>query len=420
LIATLIFSQAAVWAQEPSVDVVYPFLEADNQTLLLNPYMHDSFLGYLNNQSVYPIIGEEGFPLFYYSANETFGCDGVCSNITMNNYVFGSEMMNITPGPGMDVLDESVILGSSEIEEFMDIVNSIRTTLADDPDALAEFEKQLLEDQEDMLRSAYFENAYDDVFEYAVEELKKDPETYDSLRRDIVMNDLDSAVEELERYLAENFDIDEAYDLSNLYSALEDKKIGQIQLEEYLNNVLDKMAEMENVDLNTDDIEKFSELMNSEEFKKAADKATDMLEDNPEAFEELLELAERGLESPEAREMFKDAVKEMLERADWESIQKLMDLFNKMDNKQQLLETLMEGFSEHMREMVQEGKIDELKGMLDDPKVREMMLEAAQSFSQTSLEMLADWTKEIPIEFAYIIALAATIATLIILYKIKI
>jgi len=420
LIATLAFSQPVMCAEGSSAEVVYPFIEAANNTVLLNPYLHHSFLEYLYNQSVYPVIGEDGFPLFYYSANETFGCEGICSNITMNNYVFGSETLNISAGPDMEIFPESLVVGNSQIEDSMDIINSMRTTLADNPDALGEFERQLLESQEDYLRSTYFENAYEDVFDYALDELKNYPEIYDSLRRNVRMNDLDGAVEDLERYLNENFDIDEAYDMSNLYSALEDKKIGQIQLEEFMRNVLEKMAENEGVVLDAGDIEKFSEMLDSEEFKRAADKASEMLESNPEDFEKVLDLAEKGLESPEAKEMFKDAVKEMLEHADWDSVKKVMDLFNKLENKQQLLETLMEGFSEHMRDMVRDGKIDEIKEMLEDSKLMEMLTEAAQSFSEGFLEQLGDWVKEIPIEFAYVIAVAATIATLIMLIKIKI
>jgi hypothetical protein len=420
LIATLIFSQPAVYAAEPPVEVVYPFIGAANGTLLTSPYLHQSFLDYLYNQSVYPVIGEDGTPLFYYSENETFGCSGICSNITMNDYVFGSERLGAPAGTGMDVLDESVVVGNSEIEGYIDTVNTLRSSLAGNQQALQELEMQLLEGQEDYLTSTYFKNAYDNVFDYAIEEVMNDPETYSSLRWNVKTNDVGEAVSDLEKYLSENYDIDGAYDMSSLYSALQDKKMGQLQMEEFMRNVLDRMGDMEGVDLDTADLEQFSDLLNSDEFKEASDKAMDMLEENPELFEDVLDLAEKVADSPETMDMFKEAVDKMFENADWDSVQNVMDLFNKLENKDQLLETLMEGVSEHMREMVKEGKIDEIKGMLEDPKMLEMMTEAAQSFSQSFMEQMGDWASEIPIEFAYVIAVVATIATLIMLNKIKI
>ncbi len=419
LIATLIFSQPAL-AAEPSYDMVYPFIEATNETILARPVLHQSFLEYLQNQSVYPVIGEDGVPLFYYSGNESYGCTGICDNITMNNYVFGSERLDAASLEGMDVIDDSVVVGNREIEEFMDIINGIRSSLADNPEALVEFEKQLLGDQEDILTSTYYENAYDDVFDYAIDDIMNDPELYDSLRRNVRSHDLDGAVEDLERYLSENFEIDEAYDISNLYTALENKKIGPVQIEEFMKNVLDAMAEMEGVELDTEDFKRFSELLNSDGLKKAADRASEMMENNPEAFEEVLDLANEALDDPATMEMFREAVDKLFENADWESVNEVLDLFNKLENKEQLLETLMEGFTDHMRDMVKEGKIDEIKRMLEDPQMMETMMKATQTFSQTALEMLSDWVKEIPIEFAYVIAIAATIATLIMLAKIKI
>jgi tetratricopeptide (TPR) repeat protein len=420
LIATLAFSQPAMCADETPMEVVYPFIGATNGTLLASPYLHDSFLEYLYNQSVYPVIGEDGTPLFYYSENGTFGCTGICSNITMNDYVFGSERLEATEGAGMDVLDESVVVGNREIEGYIDAVNSLRSSLAGNQQALQQLEMQLLEDQQDYLTSTYFENAYDNVFDYAMEEVMNDPETYSSLRWNVKTNDVEEAVSDLEKYLSENYDIDGAYDMSSLYSALQDKKMGPLQLEEFMQNVLDRVGDMEGVDLDTADLDCFSEMLNSDEFKQASGKAMEMLEENPELFEDVLDLAEQAMDSPEAKDMFKQAVDEMFENADWESVQKVMDLFNKLENKDQLLETLMEGVSEHMRDMVREGKIDEIKGMLEDPEMIEMMTEAAQSFSQSILEQFGDWASQIPIEFAYVIAVIATIATLIMLNKIKI
>ncbi|MBN2330385.1 MAG: hypothetical protein JXC85_01090 [Candidatus Aenigmarchaeota archaeon] len=419
LIATLIFSQPAL-AAEPSMDIVFPFTEAANETIIARPYLHQSFLEYLHNQSVYPVIGDDGVPLFYYSGNGSYGCTGICGNITMNNYVLGSERLDAASLEGLNVIDESVVVGNREMEDFIDIINGIRTALADNPQALGEFEKQMLGDQEDFLTSTYYGNAYDDVFDYAIDDIMKDPEIYDSLTRNVRSSDLEGAVQDLERYLGENFDIDEAYDLSNLYSALNDKKIGPVQLEEFMRNVLDSIAEMENAELDTHDLGRYSDLLNSDEFKKAAEKAADMIKENPEAFGDVIDMANEALDDPATLDMFREAVDKLFESADWESVNEVLDLFNKLDNKEQLLETLMEGFTGHMRELVREGKIDEIKGMLQDPQMLETMMKATETFSQTFLEMLGDWAKEIPIEFAYIIAIAATIATLIMLAKIKI
>jgi len=420
LIATLIFSQPLLRAEDNGVEVIYPFIEAESQTLVLSPYLQESFLEYLKSNSVFPVIDSDGFPLFYYSDNETFGCYGVCSNITMNNYSFGSKLVNITGFPVPEILPESVIVGSPAIESSMNTMNSIRASLAENPAALAEFERQLLEEQEGYLRSVYFANAYGDVWDYALDEIKHDPEIYNSILKNMHLGNLEGSIDGLEKHLLENFDINEAYDLSNLYSAIENKKIGQAQIEEFMRNVLKRMSEEENIDLNLEDLDKLSDMLNSDEFKRAMDKAMEMIEENPEAFEKLQDLANEMLARPETQEVFKQALKELMERGDWDSVKKLLDVFNKMDNKQQLMETMMEGFSDHMRDMVTEGKLDEIKELISDEKLRKMMLESAQSFSKGIFENLADWAKETPVELAYIVALAAVIAALILFMKMKI
>jgi hypothetical protein len=52
--------------------------------------------------------------------------------------------------------------------------------------------------------------------------------------------------------------------------------------------------------------------------------------------------------------------------------------------------------------------------------MRSMLAEAAQSFSEGAMEEVAEWIEDTPMLYAYIIAIAAIIATLIILVKIKI
>jgi hypothetical protein len=418
LAAILAFSQPAM--AEGDVGVVYPFVEAEDSTLVTSPYLEESFLQYLEESSVYPAIDSDGLPLFYYSENGTFMCQGICSSISMNNYIFGSKALDVSGLPAAEMLNESAVVGSPEIGNFIDGINAIRSSLRHNPDALAEFESQLLEEQEGYLRSTYFENAYDDVWDYALEEIMRDPLMKAKLRQDMITGDLEGSVEEIEKYLRENFDINGAYDMSSLFSAIENKKIGHAQAEEFLRNVLERMGEEMNMDLDLSDIDKFSDLLNSEEFKDVMDRASEIIEQNPQAFDRLQDLADEMLSRPETRDVFKEAVKEMMENADWESLKELLDLFNKIDNKEQMLSTMMDAFSEHMRDMVSEGKTDEIMQMLDDPKLREMLAESVQSFSEGFLENLGDWAKEIPVEFAYIVALAAVVATLLMLIKLKI
>ena len=420
LIATLIFSQPVLGAGEDLLEVIYPFAGPENSTLVLNPYIQQSFLEFLRSNGIYPVFDSDGFPLFYYSENMSFTCHGICSNISINNYTFGSKIFNISGFEGAEILNGSVVLGSPGIDNFISTMNSVRGELSENPGALAEFERQMLEEQEGYLRGVYFENAYGDVWDYALSELKKDPEIYNSVLRNMRTGNLDGSVKDMERYLRENFDINEAYDLSNLFSAIEDKKIGQGQTEEFMRNVLKKISEEENIDLNLKDLEKLSDMLNSEDFKKAMDKASEMIEKNPEAFDKLQDLANEMLNRPETREVFKEAVKKLMENADWDSLKKLMDAFNKMDNKEELMSTMMEAFGEHMRDMVEQGKMDEIKEMLNDAKLREMMMNSAQSFSEGFAENIEDWAKQIPVELAYVVALAALIITLIILMKIKI
>ncbi|MCK4335783.1 MAG: hypothetical protein KAW40_03600, partial [Candidatus Aenigmarchaeota archaeon] len=93
--------------------------------------------------------------------------------------------------------------------------------------------------------------------------------------------------------------------------------------------------------------------------------------------------------------------------------------FSKMENKQELMEMLMESMGEYMREMAESGQMDEMMNLLDDPAIKEMMSEAFQHFSQEMLESVWDWIKKIPVEVSYVVALIAIIATLVILMKLR-
>jgi uroporphyrinogen-III decarboxylase len=109
----------------------------------------------------------------------------------------------------------------------------------------------------------------------------------------------------------------------------------------------------------------------------------------------------------------------MMEKSDWETIKNLMEAFSKMENKQELMETLMKSAGEYMKEMVESGQMDELTKMMNDPALKDMMAEASQYFSQEMAESIWDWIKETPIEVAYVVALIAIIATLLILMKLR-
>jgi lipoate-protein ligase A len=421
LTATLTFSQPAL-AGEAEIGVTYPFTDAGGDVLISSPYMEESFLGFLRENSVYPVMDSDGIPLLYYSEDGNLGCRGVCSNISMNSYILGSKTLNDSGLLAAETLKESVVVGNRDIEGTMDTINSIRASLADNPEALAEFERHLLEEQEGYLRSVYFENAYSDVWDYALEEIKKNPGVYRSLMKHVSMKDIEGSIGDLEEFLNENFDISEAYDLSSLFSAIESRKIGQAQLGEFMRNVLERISEEGGIDLDLDDIdlEGFSDLLRSEEFRNAMERAMEMIEENPEMFDNLKELADEMLSRPETRDVFKEAVKEMLKNADWDSVKRLMELFGKIENKQQMLEALMEGISEHMREMAESGMIDSIREQLESAEMRTMLMEAAQGFSGGVMEDLNEWIEETPMLYAYIIAVLAVIATLIILVKIKI
>lgn len=422
LIITLACSQVPAYAQTEKFNITYPFLDNPEYMLIKNPYLQKTFLEYLKDNSVLPVIDSDGLPLFYYSENASYGCSGICPNITMNNYTFGSKQLNLSSvGPG-NILGESVIVGGKGVQDSMDAINSIRTGLNDNPLALAEFEKHLLEMQEDYATNLYYQNAYDDVWDFALDDLKTDPDLYNSLLKDIRNQDIGSSMGDLEKYLKENFDINSAYDLSSMFSAIENKQIGQAQLDEYMRNILDRIAEQENVDINLDDLDlsQFSDLMNTDEFKEIMERALEEMKENPEALEKLKDLANEMMQRPETREIFKEALKEMMEEADWDTIKDLMDVFNEMENKDELMKTMMETFSEYMRDMVAEGRIDELQEMLFDENMQEMLNEAVKSFQEDIFDNVGDFFSNIPIELAYIVAIAAIIATLLLFMKMKI
>ncbi len=420
LLGILLFSPPAGCAEEDVLDVLYPLLDSMNLTAIRNPYFQESFLSFLRENAVNVAIGKDGMPLFYYSENESFGCTGICDNITFNNYTFGSSSMDGDFPEGTNVIGESLVVGDGDLARSIDMLNAIRQSLMENPEALNDFESELMEQQEGYLERVYREELSDDVWDYALDKIKDEPGLYDSIADSIRKDDLESAVSQLEDYMKENYDIESAYDMSNLFDSIENDRLGTLQSEEFLKNVLERIAEEQGREIDPGDIDGLSELMNSEEFKEALKKAKDAMDENPEAFEHMKSLAEEMLENPETKEVFKDAMKKLMEEGDWDTIKELMDAFNQLDNKKELMETLMEGMAEHMNELMESGMMDEMMEMLSDPAMKEALNEAMSTYMQSFFENIGDWAEEIPVEIPYIVAFIAIAATLLILLKLRI
>lgn len=417
----LSFNPQPALAEESDVSPLYPFLDASTETFVSEPYFQESFLEFLENNSVYPVIDEERLPLLYFAEEPGLGCEGFCSNITFNNHTFGSKTMDSSNLPEMEDLKERMVMGSGELEKSMDTINAVRTALKSDPEALAEFERYLAGEQEGPIKGTYYDELYDDVWDYAVSEMEKDPAFYGPLLKEMKTDDLEGAIERMDDYLQENFDMNGAFDIASMYSAIENGQLGNIQTEELMRNVLKEIAGQEGMDIDMDglDLEGLSDLLDTDEFRGALKKASEMMKENPEMFDRLSDLSREMMDNPETREVFKDALKEMMENSDWDAMKDLMEAFSKMDNKDDLLQMLSESMGEYMRQMVESGQMDQMMEMMSDPAVKEMMSEAFQSFSQEMLESAWDRLKEIPAEFSYVVAIIAILATLVILMKLK-
>ncbi|MCK4335586.1 MAG: hypothetical protein KAW40_02560, partial [Candidatus Aenigmarchaeota archaeon] len=280
-------------AADPEFGVVYPFANASTDTFVLKPYLHQSFLDFLEKNSVQAVIDKDGLPITYFSEEPRFGCSGFCSSITINNYTFGSKSLDISRLPPLQIMEETMIIGNSGIEHYTDIMNAIRTSLKDDSEALADFERYLLGEQEGFLRGTYYDELYEDVWDYAVSNIQENPDLYGSLLKDLKTGNMKEAIDRLEDYMKSEFDINGAFDMTNLYSAIENGQLGNVHIEEFMRNVLERIAEMENIDIDLDDIdfEGLSELLNTDEFKEAMRKVSELMENNPEMFDRLADLA---------------------------------------------------------------------------------------------------------------------------------
>ncbi len=406
---------------QEGLQAIYP-LVSSSETFIKSPYLDDSFLQFLKASSVYPVFDKDGLPLFYYSENESFGCTDICDSIDINNYTMGSKSYDLSSIPASaNVIEESVVVGNPEIGQSMDSINSIRNALGDSPVALSDFESTLLEEQKGPLEKTYFDQRYDDVWDYAFEQLQQDQASYSHIKSQIGNGNMGEAVRGLEDYVKNNYDISSAYDMSNLYDALENKKLGQMQTKELMENLMQRMLDESGIKANADELLKSSELLNSPEFKDAFDKAADMMQNNPEAYDRLKDLAQKALENEAFRDQFKEAVKDILDRGDFESLKQLADLFSKMDNKEQLLKLMMDSFSSYMRQLAEDGKLDDIFDLLDNPQLKSMLNEAMKAFSQQLLSGLKEYlSKNIPAEFPYIIAIVSVIVAAVIFIKMKI
>ncbi|MEE9323605.1 MAG: hypothetical protein V3U72_03595, partial [Candidatus Aenigmarchaeota archaeon] len=370
-------------------------MNTSTETLVLEPYLQQSFLDFLEKNSVQAVIDKDGLPIVYFSEEPRFGCSGFCSNITMNNYTFGSKSIDEPKPALMQIMEESMVIGNRGIEHSIDTINAIRASMKDKPGALADFERYILEEQEGFLRKTYYDELYEDVWDYGLSGIRENPDLYNSLLKNMRMDDMEGAINMMEEYLQSNFDINGAFDLESMYSAIENSRLGNMHVEEFMRNVLKRLAETENLEIDLDgiDLEKFSDLLKTDEFREMMKRASEMMKNNPEMFDRLHDIAKEMMERPETKEVFKDALKEMMKNSDWDTMKNLMEAFSKMENKQELMEMLMKGMGEYMKEMVESGQMDEMVKLMDDPAIREMMSEAFQYFSQEMVESIGDWIK---------------------------
>ncbi len=412
---TLVFSISGVLGKE--INLTYPYEPINESLLILRPYLDSSFLNYLKDNLVYPVIDKDGTPIFYYSENESFGCKGICDNITIRNYTLTSKIFN---GTFPNYLNESLILGGNETEEIINSINAIRLSLNNNPQALNDFENYLLENH-DYLKSVYFNEKYETVWDYIIEKIKEDNyPLYNSIIMNLNKGDIEESVKLLENYLKENFDINRAYDLSDLYSAFEEGKIGEIQAKEILENILKKLAEERGIRINPEDINKFSELINSPEFKEALEKAMEKIKENPELYDRIQDLAREMMQREEFREMLKNAFKEALKNMDWKTMKEILDIISKMDNKEEIIKEIMESASDYMRQMAEEGKLNEIMNSLESPEIKEMVSEAMKSFSGGILDQIKNLGKTVSSELVYLLAIISIITMLLVLTKLKI
>lgn len=397
---------------------IFPFIQSGDGNFIPSPYFEGTFLDYLEGSGVDAVMDSDGKPLIYYSENGGLGCTGFCDTISMNGFTFGSKTTKAEDIPSGVQGGDSVVAGSDGTSSFLDNANAIRLGLMDNPAALDEFEKYLLEQEEGYLQKSYNEEL-GDAWSQALSGIKADPSVYGRLLQGVRSGDLQGAVSALDDYIGENFDVNGAYDMLSLYSALDDGMLGNVQAEELMRGILDKVAQEEGTDIDLSNLDMMSDIIGSDEFKRMADRAAEVMDENPEMFDKLGDLANEMLETPQTREVLKNAIREAMENGDWESVRKLMDVFSKMENKDELMKALMDGIAEHMRDMMESGQMDKLMEIMNDPVMKDMLSKAAQAFSQSMLDEALEWIRETPPELAYVVALAAIIATLLILVKLK-
>jgi hypothetical protein len=410
---TLILINSA--AAEPGI--TYPF--DGSSGAVLNPYMDSTFLEYLKTQSVYPVLDKDGLPLFYLSENPAYGCTGICDHVQAGSYFLGSKSLDHADAPA-GAVDSSILMGSSGTEQAINSANAMRQALSGDTQALDAFERRLLENEAGALKSSYMAERYDSVWDYALETLQKTPDIYNSLADSVAKGDLPGSASTFEDYIRENFDVSRAFDSTSLYSALENEMLGQMQAGELMQNTLKELSGRLGKNMNTDMIGDYSELMKSQEFRSAMEKALGEIKKNPEAYEQLRDMAGEMMKDERMRQALSDMMKEMINKGDWKSVADLAKIMSELGGGKDVVNSMMEGFTRYMRDLAKEGKLEKAADMLSDPEMKKALDEAMKVFSQSILEMLQKYIADFLKEYAYVMAVVAVAAAFFVFYKTRI
>lgn len=385
-IGILAFS-ALAFAELP---VIYPF-DKSGSAVIARPYFEKSFLDYLREVSIFPILDEGGSPAFYYSAD----CASGCTNISINNYTFGSSTFAKSE-TGLS----AVVIGHPNFSDSINSINFLRLSLGSK--ALADMERSLLAEQFPF-RQEYYDARYTDVWDYAIDAIKKNSTVYSELTERIRAKDYAAAAEALKKYLDENFETNALYDALNLYDALDKGRIGPIQYNELMENVL------RNLDVPEAELESLLKGLESEQFREALKKAMEAAEKD----ENLKRLAKEILNN---KELMDSLMKELVKN---NALKEFFDLFMKLENKDEIIRSIMRASTEYMRELVSEGKMDDISKSLEG-EFKEIAESLANSFGRSILDTIGDWGSSASRELAYVLTAVALAVMAIILFKMRI
>lgn len=418
LIILVLVSLQAVAAR--ALDVTSPLGQDGDGRVIANPYMHESFLDYLKSNSVYPVLGKDGVPLFYYSENKAFGCTGICDTVSTNGYTLGSRNADLSSTDPARLIDSSLLMGDSATQEATNTLNAMRQSLSGNPEGLDLLERQILENQEGAIKGSYMSERYGSVWDYALEKLQQDPSAYNNLLNNVAGGNLPASAGALDDYLKSNFNINSAFDASSLYSALESGMLGPMQSAELMENVLDQLSGQLGKNMDLSKLSEYSPLMNTPEFRQAMENALNEIEKNPESYQRMKDMINSMMQDEQSRQVLRDLMTEMIKKGDWEALKNLSKIFSELGNSKELMAELMKGITEHMREMIANGKMDEISKLLDDPEMKQMFDEALKAFSESFFEQLQKYIGDFLGEYAYVLAVVAVAAALLVFYRMKI